>query len=142
MKRREWLLYGGLAAGSLGIVGTLINVLLKFLWPPQELLKKEKETGKVMFNVDEIPEGIGKKFSYKGRPYILIKKGNEFYVLSAVCTHLGCLVDYDAGSNTLQCPCHGAIFSLNGSVLKGPAPSPLNLLPVKVEDNKVIIGEG
>jgi len=141
MKRRDWLLYGGLAAGSLGLMGTAINVLLKFLWPHEELLKKEKETGKIVFNIDEIPLYTGKKFSYKGKPYILIRKENEFYALSAVCTHLGCLVDYEAGSNTLLCPCHGALFSLNGNVIKGPASSPLSLLPVKVEDNKVIIGE-
>ena len=40
---------------------------------------------------------------------------------SAVCTHKGCTVDYDAGAKQLACPCHGARFDLDGKVVQGPA---------------------
>jgi len=41
--------------------------------------------------------------------------------LSAVCTHEGCLTNFDAGSSSLDCPCHGSSFALDGSVRSGPA---------------------
>jgi Rieske Fe-S protein len=45
--------------------------------------------------------------------------------LSAVCTHLGCTVDYDAVNQQLDCPCHASVFALDGSVLTPPATQPL-----------------
>ena len=51
--------------------------------------------------------------------------GTEFVAMSKICTHNGCTVDYDDNSNKLECPCHGSEFSTSGSVLKGPASSPL-----------------
>jgi Rieske Fe-S protein len=51
------------------------------------------------------------------------RKG-EFKGFSAVCTHQGCLVD-DV-TDTINCPCHGSAYSIDdGSVVRGPAPSPL-----------------
>jgi cytochrome b6-f complex iron-sulfur subunit len=45
--------------------------------------------------------------------------------LSNICTHQGCNVRYDGSASVLNCPCHGSRFSLAGSVLRGPAASPL-----------------
>lgn len=45
--------------------------------------------------------------------------------LSSICTHQGCEVRYDRTGKVLNCPCHGSRFSLAGSVLRGPAASPL-----------------
>jgi cytochrome b6-f complex iron-sulfur subunit len=44
----------------------------------------------------------------------------EFLGLSRVCTHQGCLTDIDTNSNQFQCPCHGSVFSNDGSVIRGP----------------------
>ena len=56
---------------------------------------------------------------------IIINTGDEFIALSNICTHQGCMVSYDSGSNNLPCPCHGSVFSTSGSVLEGPADAPL-----------------
>ena len=45
--------------------------------------------------------------------------------LSDVCTHAGCEVNYSSGAMNLLCPCHGSLFSLSGTVLRGPAIAPL-----------------
>lgn len=56
---------------------------------------------------------------------IIINTGDDFIALSSVCTHQGCQVGYNPGNGNLPCPCHGSIFSTSGSVLNGPASSPL-----------------
>jgi len=45
--------------------------------------------------------------------------------LSDICTHQGCNVRYDPGAKVLNCPCHGSRFSMAGTVIRGPASSPL-----------------
>ena len=53
----------------------------------------------------------------------LLRKGNSFRALSAVCTHLGCTID--RSKTGFHCPCHGSVFDDTGAVLSGPAPKPL-----------------
>jgi menaquinol-cytochrome c reductase iron-sulfur subunit len=53
-------------------------------------------------------------------------------VYSSACTHLGCKYDWDAAAGRFVCPCHGSTFNLEGKVLGGPAPRPLDTLPSKV----------
>jgi Rieske Fe-S protein len=61
-----------------------------------------------------------------------------FLAFSAVCTHLGCTVATISGDQIL-CPCHGSVFSVkDGSVLGGPAPSPLPPVQVSVEGGQVV----
>lgn len=49
--------------------------------------------------------------------------------LDAACTHLGCIVGFDAGEQTWNCPCHGSRFAIDGDVLDGPAVTPLRPRP-------------
>jgi glycine/D-amino acid oxidase-like deaminating enzyme/nitrite reductase/ring-hydroxylating ferredoxin subunit len=49
--------------------------------------------------------------------------------LDATCTHLGCIVQFDHGEQTWSCPCHGSRFAIDGTVLDGPAVSPLRPRP-------------
>lgn len=63
--------------------------------------------------------------SYVESGIIIFHTGDGYLALSSVCTHQGCQVGYDHGEGNLPCPCHGSIFSTTGSVLQGPAVSPL-----------------
>ena len=60
-------------------------------------------------------------------------------VYSPICTHLGCHFDWDSSSGHFVCPCHGSIFALDGTVLGGPAPRPLDTLPMKIEDGILFV---
>jgi len=48
-----------------------------------------------------------------------------FRALSAICTHLGCITQWNPSLDLITCPCHGSRFTMNGLVEHGPAPRPL-----------------
>ena len=75
----------------------------------------------------------------KEEDVIIINTGDGFIALSSICTHQGCMVAYDSGNNNLPCPCHGSVFSTSGSVLNGPADSPLKKYELTQEGDLLTI---
>jgi cytochrome b6-f complex iron-sulfur subunit len=68
----------------------------------------------------------------------LVRQGNTFRCLSAICTHLGCTVNR-AGSG-YHCPCHGSVFDDQGTVKSGPAPRGLEWFQVTLsKDNRLLV---
>ena len=67
----------------------------------------------------------------------VIRRDQEIYALSLVCTHLGCTVNVTP--NNLVCPCHGSVFDRDGAVLKGPSTAPLKRLEVREKDDSLVI---
>lgn len=51
----------------------------------------------------------------------------EILTLTAICTHTGCTVGFQAAANNIRCPCHGSVYMLDGSNVSGPAPTPLKV---------------
>ncbi|MDE3228976.1 MAG: Rieske 2Fe-2S domain-containing protein, partial [Chloroflexota bacterium] len=69
-------------------------------------------------------------------PGILVHLNDgKFVAFDAVCTHAGCAVQYDAPSQMLYCPCHGAAFdpAHGAEVMQGPAPTPLTPVSVSLD---------
>ena len=56
------------------------------------------------------------------------------------CTHLGCAYHWDETKSEFLCPCHSSVFSVDGAVISGPAPRPLDRYETKVENGKLLLG--
>ncbi|MHB8500265.1 MAG: Rieske 2Fe-2S domain-containing protein [Candidatus Acidiferrales bacterium] len=69
----------------------------------------------------------------------VIKTDGKIKVLSAICTHLGCIVPWDPGRNEFVCPCHGGTFSADGAHLSGPPRRGLDSLETKVSGGKLMV---
>ncbi len=133
----DLLISGALGAGVIGALYTAI----RYLWPSQEILGRGGDaSGPVTLSLDELPVGSGKKIRYLGNPYYVVRDVNVFSVVSAVCTHLGCIVNWDEQIKKFICPCHTAVFDIHGNVVSGPPPKPLAAGPFKVVENRIIIG--
>jgi Rieske Fe-S protein len=63
----------------------------------------------------------------------------EFRGLSAICTHAGCTVN-EVVDGTINCPCHGSKYNLDGSVANGPATKPLETRAVTVQGDSIVLG--
>jgi Rieske Fe-S protein len=81
----------------------------------------------------------GKTVSVGEKPVVVVRTSAGFRAFSAVCTHLGCLIHWDAAKREFECPCHGATFDVNGKVTAGPPPRPLSEFTVSVTDGKVLV---
>jgi glycine/D-amino acid oxidase-like deaminating enzyme/nitrite reductase/ring-hydroxylating ferredoxin subunit len=77
-------------------------------------------------SVEEIKPGAGAVIS-RGLSKLAVYRdpSGEIHERSAVCTHLGCIVKWNTGENTWDCPCHGSRFDAMGKVIQGPANSDL-----------------
>jgi Rieske Fe-S protein len=85
-----------------------------------------------------IPVGGGKIFAAQ-TTVVTQPSAGEFKVFSAVCTHLGCIVNQIADGR-IDCPCHGSEYSItDGAVLAGPAPKPLPAKPFKVTGDSIFL---
>lgn len=63
----------------------------------------------------------------------------EVVVYSGLCPHLGCGFRWNQDQQQFQCPCHTGVFALDGRVLGGPPPRPLDTLPAKVESGRLLV---
>jgi Rieske Fe-S protein len=85
-----------------------------------------------------IPVGGGTIFAAQ-TTVVTQPTAGEFKVFSAVCTHMGCIVNQIADGR-IDCPCHGSEYSItDGAVLAGPAPKPLPAKPFKVTGDSIFL---
>ena len=91
----------------------------------------------VLATTAEIPVGGGKVLTAQ-KIVITQPQAGTFHAFTAICTHLGCIVNTVSGG-TINCPCHGSKYSIvNGSVVNGPAPLPLAAVSIKVEGTSIV----
>ena len=78
--------------------------------------------------------------SEKSTAWVVKSAGNQITAFGPQCTHLGCAYHWDASVNKFACPCHASFFSLQGQVLAGPAPRPLDRYLTRVQNNRLQVG--
>jgi len=79
--------------------------------------------------------------SEKSTAWVVKVADNQAVAFSPQCTHLGCAYHWDEGNKNFLCPCHTSTFDMEGKVLSGPAPRPLDRFQVRVEGTKLLIGD-
>jgi cytochrome b6-f complex iron-sulfur subunit len=73
----------------------------------------------------------------RGRFYLARLEDGGFLALSSKCTHLGCTVPWVEKELKFACPCHGSVFDITGGVVHSPAPRPLDIYPISIENSVV-----
>lgn len=140
LKRRQ-LLRMGFLGGTLLAVGELTGIVLPFMWV-------NKITGLGAKVAVGSKQDVLAKFRSSNDEPQLFTAGRFFLVHSPGsiaaayrrCTHLGCSVPWNAGTDRFVCPCHGSIFDKRTAVVKGgPAPRPLDLFHIKDESGTLIV---
>ncbi|NWF56692.1 MAG: Rieske 2Fe-2S domain-containing protein [Syntrophaceae bacterium] len=132
---RRGLLKGLL--GALGVfgLGTFLYGVYRFLAPGAGGAEP------VEIPVAEISASGTAFFQYGGTPGILLRGDDQtLKAFSLVCTHLACIVTWNAEKKEFYCPCHDGFFDAEGRVVSGPPPSPLERWKVEIKGDKAIIG--
>jgi cytochrome b6-f complex iron-sulfur subunit len=71
--------------------------------------------------------------------FIVRAKEGNFYALSAVCTHLGCITNWKPDEGIIACPCHGSKFDRDGTKIAGPAPRPLQRFSMVLDEQGQLV---
>jgi cytochrome b6-f complex iron-sulfur subunit len=126
----SWMTLGGLVALEMG------GITLAYMQPR---LAEGEFGGQIAAGlVEDFPPGSVTHIP-NGRFYLCRLADGGFLALYQRCTHLGCNVPWDQTSNAFVCPCHSSQFTVEGSVINPPAPRPLDLFAVKIQDSQVIV---
>ena len=100
-----------------------------------------EETKPVEIPLAELPIGGNKIITFGGSPAIVLRTPESIKAFSLICTHLGCIVQWQEAQQEFYCPCHDGRFDQFGEVISGPPPVPLEEIAVKVENNTITVGE-
>jgi cytochrome b6-f complex iron-sulfur subunit len=128
------------------VVATVAGVLtpvVGYLWPPKGA--SAGGSGRVeVGTVTDFPAGQGKVVPVNDKPVIVVNTAQGgLKAYSGICTHLGCIVEWDESRQFILCPCHDGRFNpLNGAIISGPQPTPLPELALTVENDVIFVSEG
>jgi len=97
----------------------------------------------VAAKLSELPAGTGKVVAMGSKPVIVTNTEAGVSAFSAVCTHLGCIVEFDATARHIVCPCHDGHFNpTSGVVISGPPPRPLAPVATAIEGDEIYLVPG
>jgi Rieske Fe-S protein len=130
----RWILGGGFCSSIL----SFLYPAIRFLKPPQaaEAIVNEAPAGKI----GDLRPNTAKIVRFGTRPILLTRiSETEWKAYSAVCTHLNCTVQFHEAKRQIWCACHNGYYDLNGQVVSGPPPKPLEEYLVRIRAEEVII---
>lgn len=130
---------GGITLAYAGAIGYPIY---RYLNSPVETAQAAAAVREVTLEkADELPPGSAMIFKFGVRPAILVHHADgSWSALSAVCTHMGCTVHYEAKESLIKCECHGGVFDpKTGENIAGPPPRPLERYELEVAPGQVTV---
>jgi Rieske Fe-S protein len=123
------------------LAGSGLISLFKIIFPPEKAFGVVDSGPVPIAKVDEIPVGSGIHFDYNNKAALLIHLEDGFYAYDAICTHLGCIVNWDEvqeGPSRMHCPCHAGYFDpKTGEVISGPPPRPQPKIELEIRDGEI-----
>jgi cytochrome b6-f complex iron-sulfur subunit len=135
--RREFLADVTMLVTVLGAFVVAAAHGVRFLLPK---LKKPRQVSLMVGKVADVPPGESLEIeNLLGNRVIIVHTSSGFNAFSAVCTHLGCFVRWEKEQGHFLCPCHQGLFDINGQVIGGPPPRPLESYAVKAENERLFV---
>lgn len=136
-KGRRRFIQSVLGTGLLSSVVAFLYPVLRYLLPVAE---EESMTAVTAARVTDLKLNSGRLFKFGSRPGLLVRtSGGVWKAFLAVCPHLNCTVQYREETQQIWCACHNGTFDLNGQVVSGPPPKPLEEFQVNVRGDEVIV---
>lgn len=137
-KRRSfvhWLLGGGVTTSLASFIYPVLRFLDPPIAPPQASVN-EVAAGKVT----DFKPNTGRLIRFGSRPVLLVRVDDaKWSALSGVCTHLNCTVQYQEQRSQVWCACHNGLYDLDGKVVGGPPPKPLEEYDVHIRGEEVVV---
>ncbi|WP_420238489.1 ubiquinol-cytochrome c reductase iron-sulfur subunit [Telmatobacter bradus] len=133
--RRAFLAVATVA--GVGYAAALAYPIYRYLASPVEQAASMAAVTEVTLkDAQKLPKGSVLMFKFGSRPAMLIHHADDRWIaLTAVCTHLGCTVQYEPDQDRIHCACHGGVYNpYTGANVSGPPPKPLTLYKVAVSD--------
>jgi len=130
----NWFL--GTSMGAM--CASMVYPLARYIIPPDV---PEAQTSRVVAGHEgDLKPNEGKIFRFGDRPGILVRlQDGRYRAYSATCTHLNCTVQYRGDAKQLWCACHNGFYDLNGQVVAGPPPRPLDEFVVNVAAGEIVV---
>lgn len=122
-------------ASVLGFLGVNFVMFLRFFLP--RALYEPKTTFRIGYPSD-FGFGVDTKFQNQYRIWV-VRNTEGIFVISAICTHLGCTPDWKPSENKFKCPCHGSGYDPEGINFEGPAPRPMDRAHVELDPEGQIV---
>jgi cytochrome b6-f complex iron-sulfur subunit len=122
-------------ASVLGFLGVNFVMFLRFFLP--RALYEPKTSFTIGYPSD-FGFGVDTKFQNQYRIWV-VRNTEGIFVISAICTHLGCTPDWKASENKFKCPCHGSGYDPEGVNFEGPAPRPMDRAHVELDPSGQIV---
>jgi cytochrome b6-f complex iron-sulfur subunit len=126
-----WQVLGGVAAAE------LVWIAVSFLRPRKSRAGAADGAGVIVAGPVERFESNSVTAFRAGKFYLVRLEDGGFLALHRKCTHLGCTVPWIAEEHRFACPCHASAFDIRGDLLGPPAPRPLDLFAVRIENGIV-----
>ena len=134
--RREFLINMIMTVGLLSGLGSLFIRFFQFLYPMVPPLKFIEV---LAAKRGDIPLNSARAFNLPQGKVMIANKENKLQAFSAICTHLACIYHWEDDKNRFHCPCHHGMFDIDGKVLSGPPPRPLDRIETVVRGDDVYL---